>query len=771
MPIRGGVERALGVLVVHDAEPRDYTAADVLYLRALANILAATIARERAQATLTCLQETTARLTEARTSREIGEAMVSSGATCVEAAGGWVAEVSADGSSLEMLASLGYEESRAADYRSISLDTRNPTTDAISRKTALYFRTAAEFRAEYPDVPYTRFEAMAVMPVITAAGAVGVLALNFDEPRSFDHAERALLDVLAKLFSQSLERARLYEDARRREWSASLVARLSESLEQATSPFPERCRQGRRHSLATEPRRFPPEAVDLSRRRRGASAHCSSSRRGAPVQTRVTWRTSLQPMRLLDTKAHPRAQERGHRPGRTERRVQLHALPLRARRSGSPACSSSPTDFGRPGALCSALRMAASSSPDHVACSRSTTPASSRRTSRARPRAPFSSAFSGGELPGAGQGSGLTSAYRPGHGHERGVAAATGTTRFEVGHGRLAILVGDVVGHDLDAAVAMGQLRGCGPWRSSQQLGGPAELLERLDSFVSRPPQGWASMTTMAYAELDVASGALRYACAGHPPPLAISAAGEPRLLWGGRSGPLGADIRSRLDESERLEPGGTLVLYTDGLRSSARAKALAVGLDPPAGRGAQTRTPERRRLRSSTSSSRRCSRDIRRRTTCVRSPAARSDGRDARPAVEAPSLDAGMTRGMRQERNGGHQRGARAGARARSSCSRRRASEPALRSRTALGDRGRGRCGGFSGRRNGTSRPCRGSTGSRTPRTTRPRRRREAGPRVESLVRSLRTDVRLDRPSDVDPGVRPSPTRCGSSIRTGSSS
>src|SRR5262249_17814071 len=69
-----------------------------------------------------------------------------------------------------------------------------------------------------------------------------VLALNFAENHAFGAEERGLLDALAKLFGQSLERAKLYEDSQRREWASSLVARLSESLERATS-VPERCRR------------------------------------------------------------------------------------------------------------------------------------------------------------------------------------------------------------------------------------------------------------------------------------------------------------------------------------------------------------------------------------------------------------------------------------------------------------------------------------------------------------------------------------------------
>src|SRR3954464_12337293 len=74
-------------------------------------------------------------------------------------------------------------------------------------------------------------------------------------------------------------------------------------------------------------------------------------------------------------------------------------------------------------------------------------------------------------------------------------------------------------------------------------------------------------MATLAYAELDLAGGALRFACAGHPPPVLLPVAGGARLLWEGRSTPLGAwGSGGRAEAEARLTPGDRLLLYTDGL-------------------------------------------------------------------------------------------------------------------------------------------------------------------------------------------------------------
>jgi serine/threonine-protein kinase RsbW len=165
------------------------------------------------------------------------------------------------------------------------------------------------------------------------------------------------------------------------------------------------------------------------------------------------------------------------------------------------------------------------------------------------------------------------------------VAYRPGTASLEVGgdwhdafrlpNGALGLVVGDVVGHGLDAAAAMAQLRGA--VRALAAVSSPAELLARLDSFVDSLPA--AFMTTLVYVELDPRTGSMRYACAGHPPPLIVSATGASRLLWEARSAPLGLEFNAeRVESVDRLEDGERLVLYTDGL-VERRREEIDVGL------------------------------------------------------------------------------------------------------------------------------------------------------------------------------------------------
>ena len=131
--------------------------------------------------------------------------------------------------------------------------------------------------------------------------------------------------------------------------------------------------------------------------------------------------------------------------------------------------------------------------------------------------------------------------------------------------GRLCFVVGDVVGRGLQAASAMGQLRSAVRAVAGDGTG-PAALLTRLDHFVDQVEA--ARMATLVYAELDLDDGVVRYACAGHPPPLLLPADGPARLLWGGRSTPLGTFTRAhaRGQDEVRLHPGDRLLLCTDGL-------------------------------------------------------------------------------------------------------------------------------------------------------------------------------------------------------------
>jgi phosphoserine phosphatase RsbU/P len=150
---------------------------------------------------------------------------------------------------------------------------------------------------------------------------------------------------------------------------------------------------------------------------------------------------------------------------------------------------------------------------------------------------------------------------------------------FWLSRHRVGLVVGDVVGRGIEAAATMGQLRSA--TRALASTGQPPSgLLEALDAYCARHSVGF--LTTMVYVELNIDSHELRFACAGHLPPVLASGSEAAHLGWEGRSLPLGLGTREGEERPEarcRLEAGSIVALYTDGL-VERRRQSLDSGLE-----------------------------------------------------------------------------------------------------------------------------------------------------------------------------------------------
>ena len=130
--------------------------------------------------------------------------------------------------------------------------------------------------------------------------------------------------------------------------------------------------------------------------------------------------------------------------------------------------------------------------------------------------------------------------------------------------GSVGVAMGDVVGHGIGAAALMGQLRHA---MRAYALEGhsPGGVLDRLDKVVRSLDGG--QMATLLYLVLDADHGSVRYASAGHVPPLVINPEGEADYLESAPNPPLGVfETDSHKELTAELAPGSTIVLYTDGL-------------------------------------------------------------------------------------------------------------------------------------------------------------------------------------------------------------
>jgi serine phosphatase RsbU (regulator of sigma subunit) len=152
---------------------------------------------------------------------------------------------------------------------------------------------------------------------------------------------------------------------------------------------------------------------------------------------------------------------------------------------------------------------------------------------------------------------------------------------FALPGGRVGLVIGDVMGHDLHAAAAMGRLHAM--LRAiALTASGPAHSLDRLEDAITGLPG--LALTTIGYGDYDPASGLLRYACAGHLPPLLV-ADGHARYLSEGRSMPLGVPSAAsgtrppRTDATVHVAPGSLLLWCTDGL-VERRNEDIDTGLD-----------------------------------------------------------------------------------------------------------------------------------------------------------------------------------------------
>lgn len=134
------------------------------------------------------------------------------------------------------------------------------------------------------------------------------------------------------------------------------------------------------------------------------------------------------------------------------------------------------------------------------------------------------------------------------------------------------VVVGDVVGHDVAAAGAMGQVRGLLRGIAAQGGASPAEVVRAVDAVMDTLRVETTATVVVARLEPcgDRAGGLrVRWSNAGHPPPLLVTRDGEVTVLEGpdGNDLLLGFDPRTdRRENVALLPPGGTLVLYTDGL-------------------------------------------------------------------------------------------------------------------------------------------------------------------------------------------------------------
>jgi phosphoserine phosphatase RsbU/P len=163
-------------------------------------------------------------------------------------------------------------------------------------------------------------------------------------------------------------------------------------------------------------------------------------------------------------------------------------------------------------------------------------------------------------LPGV-RGAEIAGRYVPGSGHVGG----DWYDAFVLPSGQLGMVVGDVAGSGLSAAVIMGRIRSA--LRAyALEFPGPADVLRKLDRKMQYFEEGDV-MATVSYAVLDTDSGQLAISSAGHLPPVIAAPGQRGAVAEIAVDPPIGVvDAARRRVTTLALAPGAVLCLFTDGL-------------------------------------------------------------------------------------------------------------------------------------------------------------------------------------------------------------
>jgi serine/threonine-protein kinase RsbW len=510
------------------------------------------------------LEQNAAHLAAAVTAQDVATSTV----TDLDEAGMGLAAVHMRrGDEIEILAAAGVPQDLLGASRVYAADAETLGAETLRTGRAVEVGSAAELEERYPGSTAFRratgAESVLSVPLrATDRRVIGALVVSSPRRRWLNPSRRQVIMGIAEQCGLALERAQLQADAEQAAATSAFFALLGEALERATTVVA----RARRLTEALTDERATFAAVHLSTDEDPPELVAISGSRPAELVSDDAWAEHV-----LQAITTGRPMFVGGAPTngvRLEDPPPLLVLPLRARghNLGVLTIRSAAGADWRPAISPGFAREIAVRAA--IALDNALLYERERDVSHS-----LQLGLLGGALPAFDQVV-VAAAYRP------------GTAALEVGgdwydafplpSGAVGLVVGDVVGHGLDAAVAMGQLRGA--VSALAQTGGPALILRRLDGFVETVPA--AATATLAYVELDAVTGRIAYACAGHPPPLVVSPDGRARYLWDGRSAPLGSMLgEERAEAVDRLEPGETLVLYTDGL-VERRSESFDLGLE-----------------------------------------------------------------------------------------------------------------------------------------------------------------------------------------------
>ncbi|HEY7070091.1 MAG TPA: SpoIIE family protein phosphatase [Acidimicrobiales bacterium] len=525
---------------------------------------------------LVVVREVAAALGTARTEPEVADAVLNAVAEHLGAvtASIWLVQ----GDALVLVHSRNADPIVYERIPRVALDDDAPGTDVIRTGEAHFFSSRAELDTRWPrlaDIP-SASNSLVVLPLSNTGAVTGVVSFGFDDAREFDDQDRVAFLAIADQCAIALDRAQLYEAARSEAAANELLARVSDTggggdWQEIADHISEVCADTFVDSCGITIREG-----SLVRRVAGASHSYPEltgediARFPTPISARTPAATAIRTGHPVHLPA-PDASEHTDLIPKAEYRERV--AHVRFGDSWVFPLFDGPDAFG---AIGFASAVGEEMSPEHVALAE-------RVAERASALIRSASEFARHRAAVDALQHVLLPAEVPAiPGWEVGACYVPFTASPTVGgdwwdglllpDGRVALTVGDVAGHGVPAVAVMGQLRNAIRSRLVAGLG-PAEALAELSSLLD-----WTDPTAHATAVAvlaEPASGELVWASAGHPPALVTAPGREPRWLDAEAAAPLGALPRDRphpyRDNHDRLAPGETLYLYSDGLVEGRR--------------------------------------------------------------------------------------------------------------------------------------------------------------------------------------------------------
>ncbi|WP_229076483.1 SpoIIE family protein phosphatase [Actinoplanes sp. DH11] len=530
----GGTPRIIRTMVFNAAERRSYER----------ELLAARRVAEASEQRVRVLQRIVADLAAAPTEAEVAEAVVRAPEPAFEAASTSIYLVDVERDQLIAVAST---DPTTGNWEDMPCSSDRAVAEVARRGDLHVIGTVAEAEEHFPDLAESMRRSgrntVVLLPLTTGSGdeqaltVLGVLAFSFREERSLSDGELRVIRLLGQQAGQALDRARLYDDARRREERAGFLARMTRSLEEE-------------HRLLQRARRLVERVMEFAdwaevRLQVGPAGLLEHAGTQPPDPDLLAERVAVA---TRDAQPIYAADDDG---------LACTVLPLTARGRvlGTLALRMTPD---RRFAAGERLFLADLADRAGLALENARLYEQERAIARTLQRSLLAADVPGGDP------RFVMETYYQAAAQDLEVGGDW-FDAFLITPSKLAVVVGDVVGRGIDAATTMGQLRSAIRALASAEHG-PARLLEQLDRFCERVDS--ARMATVVYGEIDLLTSELSYACAGHLPPLLHEPAGSPQYLLQARSAPIGsrAGDRRRTQHKVRLAAGSRLLLYTDGL-------------------------------------------------------------------------------------------------------------------------------------------------------------------------------------------------------------